>query len=386
MYQAPIGVSRSKISLTKRVASIGCCLAASLILGSGCQKSEDVTFYTVAKPPVAVKPRGLAVPAQATQPGRILGAIVPHGAKTWFFKVTGPADVVASRAEQFLKFIRTLTFEGEIPRWSLLEGWIEQPGNQDRFATVVIPDTKPPLKLTISALSSGEGNFDDYLLLNINRWRGQLLAPPLAPEDLPQRTVRFDVGEIPVWLVNIEGTLAGRLLMDFGDIGSARPAASPENPPRENGTNDSRKLPLTFQLPEGWTPRPAGPMRMAQFEVAEGEQKVVISISTAGGDLVANVNLWRAQVRLPSLAEKELLDSLQKISVGNVSAPYAELIGPEESGKQEAIFGVIVDALGKQWFLKLQGPADLAKREQPRFEQFVRSIRFDGAEGKSNGQ
>ena len=46
---------------------------------------------------------GTAAPAQ-----RVLGAIVPHGGATWFFKLSGPDALVARERETFLAFLRTL--------------------------------------------------------------------------------------------------------------------------------------------------------------------------------------------------------------------------------------------------------------------------------------
>jgi len=41
-------------------------------------------------------------------PQRVLGAIVPFRGSTWFFKVTGPAPLVAQEKESILAFLRTL--------------------------------------------------------------------------------------------------------------------------------------------------------------------------------------------------------------------------------------------------------------------------------------
>jgi hypothetical protein len=38
----------------------------------------------------------------------MVGAIVPYGGATWFFKLAGPAPVVAAEKPQFLEFLRTV--------------------------------------------------------------------------------------------------------------------------------------------------------------------------------------------------------------------------------------------------------------------------------------
>ncbi len=39
---------------------------------------------------------------------RLLGAIVPHGAETWFFKLTGPDALIARERAAFREFILTI--------------------------------------------------------------------------------------------------------------------------------------------------------------------------------------------------------------------------------------------------------------------------------------
>jgi hypothetical protein len=45
----------------------------------------------------------------AGAPVRLLGAIVPGKGDTWFFKLTGPADLVAAQKPAFLSFLQTLS-------------------------------------------------------------------------------------------------------------------------------------------------------------------------------------------------------------------------------------------------------------------------------------
>ena len=40
---------------------------------------------------------------------RLIGAIVPHGDATWFFKLTGPDTVVAAEKPAFLLFLQTIS-------------------------------------------------------------------------------------------------------------------------------------------------------------------------------------------------------------------------------------------------------------------------------------
>jgi hypothetical protein len=380
----PLGLHQFA-EMTKGVPGIQvaiCLFLLPALMLSGCEKQEKVVAYTVAKPPPAVKPASIRAAvnnpvepkaATAGEMGRILGAIVPHGEKTWFFKLTGPTRAVVEQVAPFLDFIRSLRFEGEAPRWTVPEGWTEQPGNQFRFATIVIAGASGPLELTVSPLPTGDGDFETNLLANINRWRGQMQVAPIEPAQLEKSTMKLDVGDLKVWLVNIEGRLGGG--MGGGPATGGPTAKTPQK--NADSPRELPPLPFAFTLPEGWTRKPAGPMRLAEFEVKDGEQRVTISASTAGGDLLANINRWRGQVGLDSVPDDKLRESLRKIEVGKLTGDYAELVGPETTKPAQTILGVIVQVADRQWFFKLQGDGELAQREQSRFEEFVKSIQFN---------
>jgi hypothetical protein len=45
---------------------------------------------------------------KATPPARVLGAIVPVGTNTWFFKLTGPPALLEKEKPAFIEFLKTL--------------------------------------------------------------------------------------------------------------------------------------------------------------------------------------------------------------------------------------------------------------------------------------
>ena len=40
------------------------------------------------------------------QPARLVGAIVPHGDNTWFYKLLGDGPLVGAEKESFVKFVK----------------------------------------------------------------------------------------------------------------------------------------------------------------------------------------------------------------------------------------------------------------------------------------
>ena len=197
-----------------------CCLillltSASIVAIAGCQKSEQIERYTVAKPvPLeavasssADPHAGLAIgeAAKGEPTDRALGAIVPVGTQGWFFKLTGPKDAVAAKADEFKTFLKSVHFSPEgKPAWTLPDGWQEQPGNQIRYATLVIPGEGKPLEVGVTALPKSVDD-EAYALMNVNRWRGQLQLPPITREQLAQESTQIQLDGATATLVDLLG-------------------------------------------------------------------------------------------------------------------------------------------------------------------------------------
>jgi hypothetical protein len=139
---------------------------------------------------------------------RILGGILPLDAETWFFKLSGPDELVAARKDEFKKFLETIKTEATPVLASSAEnsgsntnaptppvlattagqleykappGWIAQPLSSMRLASFKVTGTNGA-EADVSVVSlAGVAGGD---LANINRWREQLKLPPLSEDDL----------------------------------------------------------------------------------------------------------------------------------------------------------------------------------------------------------
>jgi hypothetical protein len=191
------------------------------LVATGCSERPPITTYTVNKPaplrPLA-NPHDAGLPmtlpgaAEAPPTGeptdRTLAVIVPITPQGWFFKLTGPAAAVAAQESAFKDFLKTIKFTAGQPEWTLPAGWQARPGNQFRFATLVIPGEGRPLEVSISGLpNTGEDNAK-YVLDNVNRWRGQLRMPPVTAEQLPAESSTVDMNGTQGTLVNLAGHAA----------------------------------------------------------------------------------------------------------------------------------------------------------------------------------
>ncbi|HEX3999154.1 MAG TPA: hypothetical protein VHX65_11435 [Pirellulales bacterium] len=389
-------------------------LLASL---GGCSPAEKIEQYTVEKPDVLAEkyfhesPDAVATNGPGTD--RMVAAVVPHGSQFWFFKLAGPDEAVAKQAAPFLSFMSSIHFADGAespPDWTLPEGWTRQPGNAMRFATIEITPGPPRLEVSVSMLSKPPeaAAAQGAVLQNVNRWRGQLGLKPIAGDQLAKETKTVDIGGETATLVNLVGKLRGGMMMPpfaggalppghpvgqaFQPDGSAPPPAHPELPPDHpaitpDQTADSTPPPaesspdLKYETPAGWEPGQLNEMRKAAFEVKDGPQEVaitVVALPPFAGDLLPNVNRWRGQLHLPPITADDLSNVVKPMSIGGAPGSYVNLTGPADPAPQQTILGAMAATADRVWFVKLQGDTKLAEREKPKFESFLKSLKFAG--------
>jgi hypothetical protein len=317
---------------------------------SGCQ-SDEIAHYQVAKTET-----------------RLLAAIVPHGDRTWFFKLTGPAAEVDSQRESFLTFLNSVRFTGkenEPMTWTVPNGWQQEKGSELRYATFRIKGQAESLELTVVGLGKEAGS----RLANINRWRDQLGLKPLEEAELGQVSQEIKIAGESAVVVDMKGSGSGlgRMSAPF----AARRSVAPEP--------DAGRLPFTYRLPEGWKERPPKDrISIAAFQPEDGS--VDVTITAAGGELAANVARWRRQVGLPPATEEDFRKDCRPIDVAGISAQYVDLTGPESAGR-ERILAVVLERQDVTWFFKMKGPAERVAKQKAAFDDFVASIRFTGSPG-----
>jgi len=121
---------------------------------------------------------------------RILVAELPRGATSWFFKMTGEDSFVAAQKENFLQFLKSVSFVENAPAqiaaapetqnqninsiWTIPSDWQSSPPSEFLLAEFSIAGTDGATAEVNVAELAGEGG---GLAANINRWRGQLGLP-----------------------------------------------------------------------------------------------------------------------------------------------------------------------------------------------------------------
>lgn len=386
---------------------------AVVALAIGCRAEEQIQTYTV--PKQTVPPAAATASAPAAEMGepvdRMLTAIVPEGGQAWFYKVVGPIPAVDAQADKILEFVASVPPAGgsAAPPWKLPESWTSKPGTDGfTLATIQIPNDGKPLDLTVSSLAwSGS---KDGLLLNVNRWRGQMGLPqPITADKLADDTREMKAGDRTITIVDLRGVFRRSGMPPFargmtegvtpGASGPFQPLVAPmpaDHPPigksdampATTGGHDGATLGNSaaaavpkFEAPAAWEQAPAGGMNRAVFRVASGGQEAAVTVSNipvASGAMFAdplqNANLWRSGVGLPAITQEELKESSEAIEIGGKPATLVSAIPGED--KPEGTLAAAVTHDDQIWYFKIKGARQLITDRRDEFQAFLKTVRF----------
>jgi hypothetical protein len=144
---------------------------------------------------------------------RILVAELLRGETSWFFKMTGEDSFVAAQKENFLQFLKSVSFVENAP--AQIAAAPVAPNENGKSIWTIPPDWKqidsgPMLSAKFSITGNDESaevnilssGMDSGLAANVNRWRGQLGLPAIS-EIL---TTLFDVPGSKATAVDYTGT------------------------------------------------------------------------------------------------------------------------------------------------------------------------------------
>jgi hypothetical protein len=343
-------------------------LAAAI---GGCRREEPIVQYSVARresvPETDVE--GDRDMATKSPTDRMLAAIILQDNRAWFLKGTGRLDQFGEQtADQFVRLVESLRCPpgAAKPSWELPAGWSELPGSQMRVAEFRVGD----VEFSVIPLPVPAGDRQDYVLSNVNRWRNQLGLAPLALSEMPRLTTRINTAD------GREAVLAdwqGRL--DSGSLPPMARSGPPATNPGAGGLPPTApRGPLQYQTPAGWRELPASGMRAAAFQIGDGDNKAemtVIVLGGAAGGLLPNVNRWRDQVGLPSLASEDEIKA-EPVPTGGGEAKFIRIEGTSGRG----MLAAILPRDGRVWFFKLMGDQSVTDQQQDAFKGFLESVRF----------
>jgi len=200
---------------------------------------EDALAKLAEKVEVAGQPADL-YDIVGTSPGsgdaeRIVGTIWHSDTATWYFKMSGDADLAEKQKASFIAFLKSVEFDklaapstldlsqlppshpaipgmnpvtpaaagsdASKPTWAVPADWKEGPLAQFLVAKFIISSGDATAAVNVSSLAGDGGG----LLRNINRWRQQLGQAPLTEDDLAKLPTIAASGT-QATLVDITGT------------------------------------------------------------------------------------------------------------------------------------------------------------------------------------
>ena len=305
------------------------------------------------------------------EPINLRVAIVRAADFVWFFRLDGPESQVKEHFEAFGAFVRSVRFtekEDAPITWTEPKEWKKDLPHKDRYASFRIAAKPKELEVKVTRLPANLYKVMD----NMHRWQKQVNLP-LSEEaaDNEKYLTREKVANHEVTWVNMTG-LGVHTLSKGAD-----PMADGEKDflPRIQ-MNQAGRIPFKFTVPEGWVKKKPREFVLEVYEIADGANKAEVTLSTAGGNLPANINRWCEQVGLRKMNGEEMVKAGIRLEVAGIDSFYVDLANPEGPPLKNRTLGVIVPLKRSSYFfVKMSGPHDLVGQHKNEFETFVKSFK-----------
>src|SRR5256714_1404119 len=133
--------------------------------------------------------------------------------------------------------------------------------------------------------------------------------------------------------------------------------------------------------PPNWEPQPLSQMREASFLV-KGDNGAVadvsfVSLGSAAGNVLENVNRWLGQLGQPSITEQKLGEMAQRLHTSLGDVTIVDLAGLPDNADVERdgrIIAAMVTTANATLFFKMRGNADLAEAQKGDFIKWVAAV------------
>lgn len=174
--------------------------------------------------------------------------------------------------------------------------------------------------------------------------------------------------------------LPGALLTGCGEdaVVSYRTPKEPLASTAAPAAASSAATTLRWSAPGAWHTEAASGLRIASF-TATGAAGATADISVvtfpgSGGDDLANLNRWRAQLQLAPIAATELAAQLEPVAGPAGKWMLTNLTGTVAGKGAAGMLGAWLRRPTEVWFVKLTGPADLVGAQAGNFRGFLNSF------------
>ena len=325
---------------------------------------------------------------------RILGAVIPDGGNVYFVKATDNIARVTSAESSFRSIVEQFAIDPESgspklelpPGWSLklLDNANAGIGLSEMIAEINFEAVGGPIRFTISQynMPTEQAMWDEYLLSQINRWRGQLELSPIGVPDLQKElpTIPRDGAALPAYLFDANGGGAKTSSKTIQNpiVPTVPPSTQLDQPPSRP------PLTLVYDKPDGWELQAARAYREATFKVTKDAKEGEVTVSTAKDSPVQNAAMWIGQVvpnsaptTLESLAMKTVAEA-ETIQAGKIAARlYSIRASDQPDARALLVVAIPMGNDGMCMFVKLNCELRMMKEVKSTFLSFVNSLRWE---------
>jgi hypothetical protein len=137
----------------------------------------------------------------------------------------------------------------------------------------------------------------------------------------------------------------------------------------------------SVSTPPGWEPQPLSQMRQASFLV-KGENGAVadisfVSLGSAAGNVLENVNRWLSQLGQAPITEQKLGEIAQRLRTSLGDVAIVDLTGLPDNAdpaRDGRIVAGMVTTADSTLFFKMRGNADLTEAQKSDFMKWVAAV------------
>jgi len=373
----------------------------------GCSKEYHARYYDAPKIESEFVKGREPKPRQAAPPmmggsriplaeRRILGAIIPDNDNVYFVKAKDRTDQLASAESAFRTVVETFAIDPPtgFPKFSLPSGWslnlLDNAnagiGLAEMIAEINYEAPAGRIRFTVSKYDkpSETAAWENYLLNQINRWRGQLELAPTTVSNLLSElpTIPREGAALPAYLFDAKGGGASGATVSGPGAVEAPPVRSEPELPVVPPSRPALKL--TYDKPEAWELQAARPYREATFKVTKEGKEAEVTVSTARDTPVQNAGMWASQITqvndqaaLEAMANKTV-EEAETLQVGTRTAKlYSIRASDQPDARSLLVVAIPMGEGGMSMFVKLNCELRMMEEEKSTFLSFVNTLRWE---------
>lgn len=310
---------------------------------------------------------------QPAVPSRMLAAMVDRPEATYFLKAMGPVDAIATIEQDFDGILQSLKFGATTPiQWTLPEGWTEVEGGAAfRLATLTAPNG---MTVAVTSLTPGQD-----LLLNINRWQGQIGLPNISEDQIDVERLQVDGQEVIFYDKAGNGTnnsMAPAAPPAIAQPSASRAATSPQGP-AQPGENGRPVIPFQLPAPEtGWVVvEPTGSKILRwEKETEAGTSTFEVHRFPAEPELQMMLSIWAAGIGVQPPTVDQVDGAVEKVEIAGTPSDMIQLpIESTPDATQKMVVARRVEG-PDAWYFKWQGPTTDMEEMNQAIRDFLAQI------------